>query len=166
MSGLNVIPNSSMRRLFLYKPIVRLGAAVAVELPHVAHLANLIEVQIRDYKLVRITGRLRDYLAARVAEVALPIELADVPGLLVSHSVDRADEITICHCVRRLLELPQILRQPRYCGRRVEDYLRAVQSERPRAFGKVAIITDVDADTGERSFERGIAEVSRFEVVL
>jgi hypothetical protein len=45
---------SVIRGLFLYKRVVRLGTAVAVELPHVAHLANLIEVQIRDYQLVRI----------------------------------------------------------------------------------------------------------------
>ena len=62
--------------------LVRLGPAVAEELPGVAHFADLVEVEVGDDELVLVARRLGDDLAARVAEVALAVELADVPRLL------------------------------------------------------------------------------------
>src|SRR5205085_7208165 len=107
--------------------VVTFGAAVAVELPDVTHLANLVEVQISDHQLVVVARRLRDDLAARVAEVALSVKLADVPGLLMADAIDGADEKAIGHGMRRLLKLPQVFRQPRNRRRGIEDNLRAIQ---------------------------------------
>src|SRR5438128_7405389 len=93
ISGLKVIANSSIgflinwnergreegasgdkKNSFLPRPLsdltfghllISLRPAVAEELPDVAHLANLVEVQIGDHQLVVVARRLRDDLAAR-----------------------------------------------------------------------------------------------------
>src|SRR2546421_2536167 len=91
---------------FIGQGAIAFGAAVAEELPDVAHLANLVEVQVSDHQLVVVARRLRDNLAARVAEVALAVKLANVPRLFMTDAVDRADEITVRHGMRRLLQLP------------------------------------------------------------
>src|SRR5690606_38182454 len=89
---------------------------------------------------------LRDDLAARVGEVRRAVELADVPGRLGADAVDRGDVVAVGGGVRGLLQFPKILRQPRHRGRRVEDDLGAVQAEGAGAFGKVAVVADVDTD--------------------
>src|ERR1044072_6843820 len=90
---------------------IGIGTAIAEELPRVSHFANLVEIEIGDDECVLIARRLRDILPARIAEVTLPVKLADVPRLLVTDAIDRADEITVRNCVRRLFESPQIFRQ-------------------------------------------------------
>src|SRR5688572_1020626 len=130
--------------LQLDQSAVRFRPTIAEELPDVPHLSNLVEVQFRRDELVAIARRLRYELSARVAEVALAVELADAPRLLVSDAVDRADEERVRHRVRRLLELPQIFRQPRNRRGRIEHDFRAVQPELARAFGEMAIVADVD----------------------
>src|SRR5580658_9208358 len=57
-----------------------------------------------------------------------------------------------------------MLAQPGDSGRRIEDDLRAVQPERARAFGKMAVVADVDADLGKAQVENRIAQVARPEV--
>ena len=52
------------------------------------------------------------------------------------------------------------------CRRRDEDDLRAVQPQGPRPFGKVTIITNVDADAGDLGFKSRKAEIARREVEL
>src|SRR5215831_2180450 len=93
--------------LWLGQPLVGLGPAISVELPHIPHLTDLVEVELRGYELRLVARGLGDELTSRVTEVALPVKLADVPRRLVSDSVDRAHEIRVRHGVRRLLELPQ-----------------------------------------------------------
>src|SRR5262249_21209791 len=137
---------------------------IAEELPGVAHLANQFQIQIGHDQRVLIAGRLRDDLAARVTEVTLPIELADVPGLLMSHAIDRADEVAVGNRVRRLFQLPKIFGQPSHGGRGIENDLGAVQPERPGAFRKVAVVTDVDTDARVRSIESREAEIARLEI--
>src|SRR5690606_7765849 len=58
---------------------VRIGAAVAEELPGAAHLLDHVEVELADDQLVLVAATHRDELAARVDEVRLTVELADVP---------------------------------------------------------------------------------------
>src|SRR5688572_32270716 len=60
--------------------------------------------------------------------------------------------------VRRLFELPQVLRQPGHRGRRIEDDLGAVQPEQASPFGEMAVVADVDAD---RSEERRVGKECR-----
>src|SRR5690606_27705561 len=74
---------------------VAVRTAVAVELPDVADFADLVEVEIGDDQLVLVAGTLRDNLSARVGEIALSIELADVPRRLGADAVDRADEVAV-----------------------------------------------------------------------
>ena len=107
-----------------------------------------------------------EHLAARVAEVRLPVELADGPRLLGADAVDGADEVAVRHRVRRLLELPQVLGEPGHGGRRVEHDLGAVQAEHARALGEVAVVADVDADARELRLERRVPEVARLEIEL
>jgi len=97
-------------------------------LPRRAHFLDLIEIEVRDHKLVLIPAGLRHDFPARITEVALAVEFADAPRLLGSHAIDRRDEILICHRVRRLLQFPQVLRQAGNRGGRIENNLRAVQS--------------------------------------
>src|SRR5436305_1123252 len=126
--------------------VVRVGAPVAEELPRVAHFANFIEVELRGDEGVLVAFRGREHLAARIAEVALPVKLADVPRPFVADAVDRADEVAVRDGVRRLLQLPEVLRQSRHCRRRVEHDLGAIQPELARAFREVPVVADVDTD--------------------
>src|ERR1043166_2254511 len=143
---------------------VRFGPAVAVELPHVPHLANLVEVQFGRHELGLVARRTGDELAARVAEVALAVEFADVPRRLIPDAVDGADEEGVGDGVGGLLELPEILRQPGDGGRRIEHNFRSVQTQLPGPFREVTVITDVHAYISILCFTNWIAEVAGLEV--
>jgi hypothetical protein len=75
-------------------------------------------------------------LAAGIAEVAGAVEFADVPGRLGADAVDRADEVAVGDGVRGLLELPEVFAEAGDGGRRVEDDLRAVETEARAPSGK------------------------------
>src|SRR3954470_11013642 len=140
-------------RLQSHKPVVRLRTAVAIELPGVADLADLVHVQIRRHKRVCIARTNGEHLAARIAEVALSVELADVPGRFETDAVDGADEVPVGHGVRRLLELPEIFGESGHRGRGVHHDLSACQTKLARALGEMAVVADVDADLGVRRLE-------------
>src|SRR5262249_39681637 len=125
---------------------IGLRPPVTVELPGVAHFADLLQVELRGDQRVFVALGLGHELAARVAEVALSVELADVPRRLVADAVDGADEVAVGHGVRRLLELPEVFGESGHGGRRIEDDLRAVQPQLARSLGEVAVVADVDAD--------------------
>src|SRR5439155_6086445 len=135
-------------------------------MPGVAHFPNHVEVQISNHHCILIAGRLRDDLTARIAEVTLAIELADVPRLLVSNTIDGPDKVTIGNCVCRLFQLPKILRQARNCCRWIEDDLSAVQTEGASAFGKVPVIANVNADAREGRVECRITQIARTKIKL
>src|SRR5438270_5435955 len=105
--------------------LVRLRPAVAVELPGVPDLADLVEVEVRGDHGVLVARALGDELPARRREVALAVELADRPGLFYADAVDRADEVAVRDGVRRLLELPEVLGEPGDRRARVEEDLGA-----------------------------------------
>src|SRR5687767_2719645 len=111
---------------------IRLRPAVSIELPHIPHLANLVEVELRCHELVAIARCLRDELSARITEIALTVELTNTPRLLIADTVDRADKERIRDRVCGLLELPEILRQSGNRRRRIEDDLRPVEPELAR----------------------------------
>src|ERR1700675_1516825 len=54
--------------------------------------------------------------------------------------------------------------ESRHSGGGIKNNFRAVQSEDARAFGKMAVVADVDADAGVFRFENGIALVSGGEI--
>ena len=145
---------------------VGVGPAIAIELPDAPHLFDHVEVHLGDDQLVLVLGAHRQEVAARIDEVGRAVEAADVPRRLGADAVAARHEVAVGHGVRRLFELPQVLRQPGDGGRRVEDDLGAVQPEQPRAFGKVPVVADVDADRREARLEHRIAEVARLEEVL
>jgi len=62
-----------------------------------------------NYQGVLVAWRLGDDLAARIAKVTLAIEFADVPGQLVAHAIDRADEVAVGDGMRGLFQLPKVL---------------------------------------------------------
>src|SRR5580658_9570666 len=70
--------------------LVRFGAAVAVELPHVAHFADHVEIQVRDDDRVFLARAFGDDLAARIGKITLSVKLAETPGFLGADAVDRA----------------------------------------------------------------------------
>src|SRR5207249_4477822 len=119
---------------------------------------NFIQIQIRNDDFLFIARALRNDLAARRAEITLAIELTDVPRMLASNAVDRADEVTIRHRMGRLLELPEVFTQTGNRSRRIKHNLRSVQTQGPRAFREVTIVADVHADIRELRFENGKAE--------
>jgi len=79
-------------------------------------------------------------------------------------AVDGADEVTVGDGVGGLFEFPEVFAEAGDGGGRVEDDLGAVQAEGAGAFGKVAVVADVDADFGEAEVEDGEAEVAGAEV--
>src|SRR5437879_8790175 len=138
-------------------------APVAIELPGGAHLVDFVQVQLSNKQLVFIAAGLRDDLPARVAEVALAVELADFPRPLVADAVDGGDEVAVGHGVRGLLELPEIFGQAGDgCGRVINN-LRAVQSQNPRALGEVAVVADINYDTRVTGPKDRIAPSTRGE---
>ena len=108
----------------------------------------------------------REEVPARVDDVRRAVEAADVPRRLGADAVRRRDEVAVRHGVRGLLELPEVLREAGDRRRRVEDDLGAVQAERARALGEVAVVADVDADLRVPRLEDRVAEVARLEEVL
>src|SRR5438105_11858362 len=69
--------------------VIAFRPTVAEELPDVAHVANQIQIHIGDHDVVRVAlRRRREELAARVAEIALAVKLADPPRLLEAGTVD------------------------------------------------------------------------------
>src|SRR5215510_6152779 len=149
-----------------YQAFVRVRAAVPVELPQVPDLGQLVHVQVTDDDLVGgVGGGFPDDLAARVREVGLAVEVV-VAERLDPDPVDRADVVLVGNRGRRLLQLPQVRRQPARGRRRVEDDPRSGQAERPPAFGEVPVITDVDAYPSGRGVEHRVAEVAGPEVEL
>src|SRR5262245_61723576 len=125
---------------------VRVGAAVAEELPRAANLLDHVEVELADDQLVLVFAAARQNLATRIDEVRVAVELTDVPRRLGADAVDRADEVAVRDRVCGLLDLPQILREPGDRRRRVVDNLGAVEAERARTLGEVAVVADVHAD--------------------
>src|SRR4051795_4308512 len=106
-------------------PVVRLRTAVAIELPGVADFADLVHVEVGDDEGVLIARRDGEHLAARIAEVALAVKLADVPRRFVADAVDRADKVAVRDGVRGLLELPEIFGESGHGGGRIHHDLGA-----------------------------------------
>src|SRR5258708_2279116 len=141
-------------------------AAVAVELPGVAGFLDFVEVQFGDEQFILVAAGLLDDFAAWVAEIALAVEFADFPRRFGADAVDGGDEIGVGHGVGGLLEFPKIFGEAGDGGRRVVDNFRAVQPEDARAFGKMAVVANVNTDASVTSLKNGIAGVPRREVKL
>src|SRR5262245_28262139 len=111
-------------------------------------------------------ARLLQDLPARIDKIAGAIKLADVPGRLRSHAIDRADVDAVGNRGGGLLQIPEILAQARDGGRWVNDQLRAVQRQRPPALGEMAVVADIDAELAERRVEHRIAGIAWLEEEL
>ena len=107
--------------------MIRLRAAVAKELPRRADLLDRVEIEVGYQHFVLIAGGLGDDLAARVAEVALAVKLANIPGLLVPHAIDGPNEVAVGDGVGRLLQFPELFGESSHGGGRIENDLGAVQ---------------------------------------
>src|SRR3989442_14734326 len=165
-SGVATINRGVARLLRARDFAVGFRAAVAEKLPGGAHLIDLFEVEFGDDKLVLVAGGLRNDFAARVAEVALAVEFPDFPGNFKTDAGDGRTEIAVGDGVGGLLELPKIFGEPGNGGGGIEDNFGAVEGENARAFGELAIVTDVHGDAAEARLEDGIAGVARCEIEL
>src|SRR6266849_1944781 len=145
---------------------VGVGPAVAVKLPSIADLLNFIEIQFRDQQFILVAAGLLYDFSARVAEVALAVEFADLPGILGADAVDSGDKVGIGHGMGGLLEFPKILGEAGDGGGGVVYNFRAVEPEDSGAFREVAVVADVNANAGVTSLELGVAGVSGREVKL
>src|SRR5579863_1289185 len=152
------------KRLWRDQHLVRVRPAVAIELPDVAYLANLVEVELGGDEFAAVTRAGRDEGAARIAEVALPVKFADVPRRLGADAIDRANEVGVGDGMRGLFELPQIFGQAGDRGRRIEHDLRPAEAERTRAFRKMAVVADVYADLAVLGLEHRITEIAGAEI--
>src|SRR5690349_19534561 len=151
---------------WLYQRLVLVRAAVAVELPLVPDLGQLVHVEVADHYLVGVVGgRVAHQLAARVDEVGLAVEVV-VAQVLDADPVDRADEVLVGHRGGGLLEPPQVLGQAAAGSRRVEHDRGPGQAERSPALGEVPVVADVHADPARRGVEDRVAHVAGAEVEL
>src|SRR5258708_3958453 len=141
-------------------------AAVAIELPGVADFLDFVEIQLGDEQFILIAAGLLDDFAARVAEVAFAVKFADSPGSFGANAIDGGDEVGVGDGVGGLLKLPEIFGEAGDGGGRVVDNFRSVEAENARAFGKVAVVADVDADAGVTRLEDGVAGVPWREIKL
>ena len=135
-------------------------------MPGVAHFADLVHIEVGYDEFVLIAASFGDDLSARIAKIALAVELTDVPRRLCTYAIDRADKISVRYRVSRLFELPKVLRKTGDRRRRIENYLRAIQAEASRTFGKVPVVTDINADPRDRRIETWIAEVAGPKIEL
>src|SRR5262245_46938495 len=117
-----------------------------------------------DSAVVGVAGSGGQDLAARVAEVPLPVELADGPRVFPTGTVDGPHEIAVGDGVCGLFQLPKVFRQPGDGRRGVEDDFGAYQAQAACPFGEVAVEADVDADLGKSGLEHRGAEVAGREV--
>src|SRR5258705_8765405 len=125
-------------------------------MPCCAGLLNFIHSQISDQKLGLIAAGLRNDFTSRIAEITFAVELPDFPRLLCAYAIDGGNKIGVRDRVRGLLELPQIFGETSDRGGRIVDNLSAVQTENARALRKMAIVTDVHADSSVTCFENRI----------
>src|SRR5579871_98933 len=152
--------------LRLYQRFIHFRPPVAEELPGVADLGDEVEGEVGGEYLVLVARRLREDAAARIAEIAGAVEFADVPGRLDADAVDGSDEVAIGDGVSGLFEPPKVLAEAGDRGGWIEHDFRAVQAERARPFGEMAVVTDVDPDLAEAEIEHRVAQVAGAEVIL
>src|SRR5919112_623063 len=149
---------------------VGVRTAVPVELPGVAHLPDHVEVEVADHEVLVLAAAHRaDQVALRVHELAGPVEGDGELAVLVvlgADPVGRGDEVPVGRGGGRLLDLPQPVREARLRGVRVEDDLRAVQSQLAPTLREVPVVADVDTHLADRRVEDGVAEVAGAEVEL
>src|ERR1700736_5409668 len=146
--------------------LVTLGTAITQELPGVAHLPIHVKVEVADQHLIfgfRCPG---DDAASRIAEVARPVELCLIEGLLHPDPVDGADPVAVGDRVRALLEFPETARKRFDGGRRVEDELGTLEPEGAGGLRKVPVVADQDADSADRGVPHRVAEVAGLEIEL
>src|SRR6185295_11389060 len=86
---------------------VGFGTPVPEELPGVPDLSDQVEIQIGDDEFLTVPAALRNQTAARIAEVALAVEFANLPGIFNANPVDRTNKVAVRDRVRRLFQLPQ-----------------------------------------------------------
>ena len=92
---------------------VGLGPAIAIELPDAPDLFDHVEIHLGGDQLVLVLGCHREEVAARIDEVRRAVEAADVPRRFGADAVAAGHEIAVGDGVRRLFELPEVLRQAR-----------------------------------------------------
>lgn len=103
-------------------------------------------------------------LSPWIAEVALAVEFADVPGGFGAYSVDGSYEVLVGYGVGGLLDFPEVFAESGDGGGGVEDDFGSVEAEGAGAFGEVAVVAEVDADFADGGFPDGVAEVAGAEV--
>src|SRR6187551_1771112 len=125
-----IAKNKSINLLILVGDdrIVRIRPAVAEKLPGITHLADLVHIQIRNDQLVFVTRALGHDLPSRIAEIALAVELADVPWGLHTDAIYGSHKISVSDRVGRLFQFPKIFAQSGNCGRGIKDDLGTVKT--------------------------------------
>src|SRR6266536_3765496 len=146
---------------------VHVRPPVTEELPRLADLLDLVEVHVPDEELlfVRVPQR-SDELAARVAEVALPVEIVVADVGFDADPVDGPNEVAVGHRVADLLDAPEVFAQSARRRARDEHHLRAVEAQGAGALREMAVVADIHADLAHRRLEDGIAQVAGPEVEL
>src|ERR1051325_4503928 len=151
---------------FFSNRFVRIGPAVTEELPHLPDFLDHVEVKVCDDDFILIAAGLGHDFAARIAEVALAVKLANAPWFFYPDAVDGSDIVSVGDRVRGLLQLPKIFAEPGDGGRRIKDDLGAVQAEDASALGKMAVVADVNADASHPGLEHWVSHVARSKVEL
>src|SRR6202162_2454172 len=139
---------------------------ITEELPDFTNVRDQVQVKVGDHYFVFVPAGLGDNFAARIAEVALAIELPNAPWLFDAHAVDGAHKITIGYRVRGLFEFPQIFRQTCDRCRRIKDDFGSIQSQNAGALGKMTIVANVDSDPRIFGLEDWISKIAWGEVEL
>src|ERR1035441_8668402 len=136
---------------------VSFGPAVTVELPHVAHFFDLVQVHVSHYYLILVAAAHSEHLSARIAEIRLPVELADGPGLFDPDAIDGANEGLVGDGMGGLFKPPEVFAQAGHCGRGIEHHFRAIQPQAARAVGEMAVVANINPDLAHRSVKDRIA---------
>ena len=143
---------------------VKIRTAIAEELPRIADLADLIHVEVGDDQLILIACADGKHLPARIAEIALAVEFADIPRSLGANAVDGTDEVSVSDRVCRLFEFPEIFAQSRDGCRRIENYLGTIEAEASCTFRKVSVVADINSYPSDRRIKARIAKIARTKV--
>jgi hypothetical protein len=135
-------------------------------LPYTAYFFDLVEIEISHQQFILIFRSLGEDLSTGVYKIGAAIKPAEIPRFLFPYTVDTPHEITVGGGMGRLLQVPEILRKPRYSGRGIVYDLGAIKPQDTGAIGEMTVITYVYPDLRILCLEDGIAKVAGLEEEL
>ena len=109
---------------------VGVGPAVLGKLPLGPAFLDQREIEVCNQQLIAVFRSLGNDLAARIDEVAGPVEVSDIPRGFRADAVDRSNVDVVGNGGSGLFKMPQMAARSSRRGGRIHNVLGAVQRQR------------------------------------